>query len=59
MSAEAAMQKSIEVENRCPAISLRADPRAVRQILANLLYNAVKFTGNDGRRGQWCGRGGR
>jgi len=49
LSAEAAKQKGIEIENRCPAISLRADARAIRQIFANLLSNAVKFTGNAGR----------
>jgi PAS domain S-box-containing protein len=49
LATSAARQKGIEIENRCPPIALRADPRAVRQILANLLSNAVKFTGNDGR----------
>ncbi len=49
LAAEAAKQKGIGIENCCPAISLQADPRAVRQIVANLLSNSVKFTGNDGR----------
>jgi len=49
MIAEGAKQKGIAIENRCPAISLRADGRAIRQVLANLLSNAVKFTGDDGR----------
>ncbi|HEY7689455.1 MAG TPA: CHASE2 domain-containing protein [Dongiaceae bacterium] len=47
--AEAAKQKGIQIENRCPAISLKADGRAIRQILGNLLSNAVKFTGDNGR----------
>jgi PAS domain S-box-containing protein len=47
--AEAAKQKGIAIENRCAAISLRADGRAMRQILANLLSNAVKFSGDEGR----------
>jgi len=47
--ADAAKQKGIVIDNRCPAISLRADGRAMRQILANLLSNAVKFSGDDGR----------
>jgi len=47
--AEGAKQKGIVLENRCPPISLRADGRAIRQVLANLLSNAVKFTGDDGR----------
>jgi PAS domain S-box-containing protein len=49
--AEAAERKNITIETRLDGAppALRADARAIQQILANLLSNAVKFTGEGGR----------
>ena len=49
--AETAERKSITIETRLDGAppALRADARAIQQILANLLSNAVKFTGDGGR----------
>ena len=49
--AEAAERKNIAIETRLDGAppALRADARAIQQILANLLSNAVKFTGEGGR----------
>ena len=45
-----AEKKGVRIENRVSADLplLRADPRIMKQILANLLGNAVKFTERDG-----------
>jgi PAS domain S-box-containing protein len=49
--AEAVERKGTIVETRLDAgpLALRVDARALRNILANLLANAVKFTGEGGR----------
>ncbi|MEQ8357581.1 MAG: PAS-domain containing protein [Kiloniellaceae bacterium] len=46
-----AEEAGVHLEQRFPAQMprLKADQRAVKQILLNLLTNAVKFTGRDGR----------
>jgi two-component system, cell cycle sensor histidine kinase PleC len=45
-----AAKKNIEVATDIPdSISLFADRRAVKQIVINLLFNAVKFTGQGGK----------
>jgi two-component system cell cycle sensor histidine kinase PleC len=45
-----ASEKSIEIQQRiCDGMTLRADRRAMKQILLNLLSNAVKFTNEGGR----------
>src|SRR5262249_29924753 len=48
---EAVERKGTIVETRLDAgpLALRVDARALRNILANLLANAVKFTGEGGR----------
>jgi signal transduction histidine kinase len=49
--ADAAQQKGTEIENSVVGTfpSLRADARAIQNVLVNLLSNAVKFTGEEGR----------
>jgi PAS domain S-box-containing protein len=49
--AEAAERKGITIASRLDGAppALRADARAIQQILANLLSNGVKFTGEGGR----------
>jgi len=45
-----AAKKNIEITTEIPdSVSLYADRRAVKQILINLLINAVKFTGQGGQ----------
>jgi two-component system cell cycle sensor histidine kinase PleC len=49
--AEAAQQKGTTIQCMLEGVlpPLRADARAVQQVLVSLLANAVKFTGGDGR----------
>ncbi|MDM9620029.1 PAS domain-containing sensor histidine kinase [Rhizobium sp. S96] len=45
-----AAEKNIRIEQRiCDGMTLKADRRAMKQILLNLLSNAVKFTNDGGR----------
>jgi signal transduction histidine kinase len=46
---ERAATKGLQFSYRGDAITLRADARALKQIVINLLSNAIKFTGNGGR----------
>jgi signal transduction histidine kinase/ActR/RegA family two-component response regulator len=50
---QAARKKHIELVNdvEAPGVTLYADPRRLRQILVNLLVNAVKFTPDGGQVG--------
>ena len=50
LMAEPAQAKRLAIHRDCPAdVVALADPRALQQILVNLLQNAVKFTRDDGR----------
>jgi signal transduction histidine kinase len=40
---------ALEVKDCPPALAVRADGEKLRQVLVNLLFNAVKFTGAGGR----------
>jgi two-component system cell cycle sensor histidine kinase PleC len=55
-----AQEKALTLSSRiAPAIHLKADRRALKQIALNLLSNAVKFTPDGGRvsvRGRICGK---
>ena len=45
-----AAEKEIEIRTKIPEdLFLSADPRAMKQIIINLLFNAVKFTGQGGK----------
>jgi two-component system, cell cycle sensor histidine kinase PleC len=49
VSGRAASKRLVMVTDVAPAIRLRADKRAIKQIAINLLSNAVKFTPERGR----------
>jgi len=49
VSGRAASKRLVMVTDVAPAIRLRADKRAIKQIAINLLSNAVKFTPEGGR----------
>ncbi len=48
--ADVAEDKGVRLDSACPAtVSIRADGRRLRQVLANLLDNAIKYTPSGGR----------
>lgn len=42
-------EKAIDLQVKCPKITLHSDERLLTQIMLNLLKNSVKFTGDNGR----------
>jgi len=40
---------AIDIDKAAPALTLRADPRLIRQILLNLIINSIKFSEPGGR----------